>query len=109
MRYLALIFVLGLAACLPEEEETGPVIGQSALDAQRNACEADGGRFGPGGLSGTLVCYRQPPDAGKACRTSADCTSDCLARTMTCAPVEPLFGCNEIVEREGMTVMLCRD
>ena len=111
---LIFVFLLaagGLTACLHEEmtEPDQPLIGASAVEAQRAACETDGGTFGTGGITGALVCYRPTSDAGKACSASTDCTTECLARSRTCAPVEPLFGCNDILDALGRTVTLCRD
>ncbi len=111
IRSLLLIAFVVLAGCLPETEaeDKGPLIGQSAIEATRLACEKGGGRFGKGGLAGTLVCFQTPHDAGKACNRPSQCSTDCLARTRTCAPVSPLFGCHEIFDDTGRTVVLCRD
>jgi hypothetical protein len=58
-------------------------------EAQR-ACESRGGLWARG-------------------RSKADCQGQCLARSMTCAPALPMFGCHEVVERSGMRVTLCID
>jgi hypothetical protein len=31
----------------------------------------------------------------------------CLARSGTCAPIMPLFGCNEVLDKQGRRVTLC--
>jgi hypothetical protein len=49
-----------------------------------------------------------PKDAGKSCSTSSECsTGNCLARSQSCSPIEPLFGCNELLDAEGRRVTLC--
>ena len=99
-----------LNSCLPtaEPEVLAPV-GVAAEDAARMQCEARGGRFAPGGASGAMTCFTTPPDAGKSCQSAQYCSTHCLARSGTCAPVSPLFGCNEILTRLGARVTLCID
>ena len=110
IRAVFLILLAAATSCVPDkQEDTGPLIGASAVEAQQKTCEAAGGRFGKAGIAGTRVCYRTPPDAGKACNRATDCTSECLARTKTCAPITPLFGCNDILDSLGRSVTLCRD
>ncbi len=111
IRALVFIALTAAASCLPPEEDASqdPLIGSSAVEASRASCEAEGGRFAAGGMVGTLVCYRTPPDAGKACSSAGDCSTDCLARTKTCAPIDPLFGCHDILDSHGRLVRLCRD
>ncbi len=111
IRAALIVAAATLSTCAGDSEEdtSQPLIGNSAVEAARATCEADGGRFAKGGLAGTLVCYHTPPDAGKSCETANDCTTECLARTLTCAPVTPLFGCNDIIDSSGRLVALCRD
>lgn len=105
---LGLIFVL--AACQQETEQL-----DSGLDGydphlianQRKACAESGGRFGQGGLTGTFVCYENMKDANKGCRVASDCDGVCLARSMTCSPVKPLFGCNEVLTNAGLKTTVC--
>ena len=54
-------------------------------------------------------CVVKTRDSGKTCRSKADCQGQCLARSMTCAPALPMFGCHEVIERGGMRVTLCID
>ncbi|MCA0045143.1 hypothetical protein [Celeribacter litoreus] len=116
MKHLGLftILCLGLAACQPtdaEQEEVGGFSSQmSVMDSQRAACEARGGRWGTGGVAGFMTCIETPRDAGKSCERSTDCSTNmCLARSKSCSPISPLFGCNEVLDAAGRRVTLCVD
>lgn len=107
---LALIVALGLAACQSEDE----VVLQpgantpDALAAARAACEAAGGEFtSPPGGGNVEVCVRTPADANTPCATANDCEGACLARSRTCSPVLPLFGCNEVLLSNGIEATVC--
>lgn len=76
-------------------------------EIKRQACIKRGGRFGKGGLSGAFICFETPRDANKSCSKSTDCSGECLARSKTCAPISPLFGCNEILTATGARTTLC--
>lgn len=105
------LLAVTLAACqtdAPEPVAPG-TFDPGLADRQRAACEADGGRWGAGGKSGALVCYRPAPDAGQSCRADGDCTGFCLARSRTCAPVTPFFGCNEVLNSAGVPQTICID
>jgi len=105
------LFVLAasLASCLGPEEPALPPVGAAADEAARLACERRGGRFAPGGQSGGLTCFMTPPDAGKRCTRASDCSTQCLARSGTCVPITPLFGCNEILTDTGARLTQCID
>jgi len=110
--FLALTGLLAVAACKPVPENPYPGaenFGPQLLEKLRGECESSGGDFSSGGEGHGLVCHRTPPDAGKSCARQSDCTTECLARSRTCAPVEPLFGCNEVLTAEGVPVTLCID
>lgn len=114
MRALALIPVLlALIACqdTPAGDANTPLepVGTARLDVARKACEQRGGSFGRGGLANRFVCFERPRDAGKSCTSSSDCESLCLARSRTCAPVKPMFGCHEVLMGEGRSASLCVD
>ena len=95
------------AAPPPAEVETvAPVVRKSA---EQITCEKRGGNWGSAGKSNSKTCIRRTRDAGKQCRKQGDCSSVCLARSGTCAPVKPLFGCNEILQKDGSRVTLCLD
>ena len=101
----ALLAVLTLAGC--EEEEREATVDPSITDRAQAACLEEGGQWLPRGASGANFCLRQTPDAGQACTTSSDCTSLCLARSRTCAPADPMFGCNDVIGRNGQVSTLC--
>nr|WP_321508414.1 hypothetical protein [uncultured Celeribacter sp.] len=104
-----------LAGCQSDQGDTAPDYGLAgydpgAVEAQRRACEAKGGEFRAAGMAGLMTCFTTPPDAGKSCRKSSDCSSNtCLARSGTCAPISPLFGCNDLLDAEGRRGTLCVD
>ena len=73
------------------------------------ACEKDGGTWGRAGSSIAMTCFKPTRDGGKSCRRESDCSTLCLARSRTCAPVTPLFGCHQVLQGDGRTVTLCLD
>ena len=73
------------------------------------ACKKKGGRYIRTGSGDLRACVRVTGEEGKACRRETDCLGSCLARSGTCAPVKPLFGCNEILQADGRRVTLCLD
>lgn len=75
----------------------------------QTTCEKRGGNWTNAGKSNIKTCIQRTRDAGKQCRKQGDCASACLARSGTCAPVKPLFGCNEILQKDGSRVTLCID
>ena len=79
-----------------------------ALAAEARACAQSGGTLRPRGLAGLWSCVRATRDAGRACSSGSDCEGECLARSRTCAPLDPLFGCHEVLDRAGWTQTLCR-
>ena len=112
--WLMMAMVLGLLAGCQDKAPKAPDDGLAnydfhAFDQQKAKCEARDGRFAQGGKSGGSVCFLTPPDAGKSCKKSSDCSTDCLARSGTCAPIAPLFGCNEILNSSGARETLCVD
>lgn len=80
-----------------------------AKSKEQNTCEKRGGNWGNAGKSNLKTCIKRTKDAGKQCRKQGDCDSVCLARSGTCAPVDPLFGCNEVLQKDGSRVTLCID
>lgn len=73
------------------------------------ACEKSGGAWSAAGLANTKSCIRRTRDSGQQCSKETDCEGLCLARSRTCAPVEPMFGCNDILQADGRQVTLCLD
>jgi hypothetical protein len=76
---------------------------------QQLACERRGGRFMRAGDSGLMACVQTTRDGGQQCRRGSDCDGECLARSGTCAPFTPLFGCHEILQDDGARVTQCLD
>lgn len=102
------------ASAAPAQETTAPVepaIAEPQIikSKQQVTCEKQGGNWGNAGKSIGKACIKRTRDAGKQCRKEGDCDSVCLARSRTCAPVKPLFGCNEILQDDGRQVTLCVD
>ena len=54
-----------------------------------------------------MTCIRTTRDAGKSCDSKTDCEGECLARSRTCSPIKPLFGCNPVLMDTGAEVTLC--
>lgn len=109
---VVLITLIGLAACQTEPE--APDYGlqgfnPNAEEQQREVCLKSGGDFRAAGLGARMICFTTPRDAGQACTKATDCDSACLARSRTCAPVQPLIGCNAILDNAGREVTLCVD
>ncbi len=83
-------------------------VGQSFMDQAHAGCIRKGGDY-ISTKGGSFVCLMVPKDAGKSCQRADDCQSACLARSRSCAPVEPLLGCNEILTGSGIAVTQCID
>jgi len=103
---------LFLVACLPkdtaDDANSGPV-GPARVKAERAQCEAQGGSFARAGLAQALTCVKPTGDANRSCSSGAQCEGYCLARSGTCAPVSPLFGCNDILTDRGARATICID
>lgn len=76
---------------------------------QQLACEKRKGRWAKVGAGDKRACVFQTRDSGKRCEKESQCDSVCLARSGTCAPFKPMYGCNEILQDNGMRVTLCLD
>jgi len=77
--------------------------------ASQIACEKQKGTWSRAGASGTMTCIKHLRDSGKQCTRDRDCEGSCLARSRTCAPFSPMFGCNEVLQDDGRRVTLCLD
>lgn len=109
---LSLAGLVLLAACLPDRTPPEPLAepGTPAfVEQQRALCEKSGGRFGPGPGGTTRVCFRTPKDAYQYCDSGDDCEGLCLARSRTCAPQVPMFGCQEALLENGLRATICLD
>ena len=96
----ALLIGYWLAGCLPNDPTTIKGAGQDTDCAQRGG-EVVIGLAGP-------TCAMPEPDAGKACLSSEQCSGFCLAKTRSCSPVRPYFGCHSLYEN-GEVVEICVD
>ncbi len=116
MKIFALIgLLIVLAAC---QHDRDPQIGTDTgltgydphlIENQTQACLDKGGRFAQGGSSGSFVCYENTNDANKRCTSGTECQGLCLARSGTCSPITPMFGCHEILGSLGARSTLCID
>lgn len=93
----------GLTASGSDTDVTAPAI----LSPQQTACQRDGGRWGRVPGRDAFVCYQTTSDANQFCSTKRDCEGVCLARSRTCAPQTPLFGCHEVINASGLRQTLC--
>ena len=110
-RVLAAAFLLiALASCDDDSADAAASesIFPDAFAQQREDCEADNGRWDTIANSGFFTCYRTLSDGNQTCRVASDCQGSCLARSRTCTPVEPLFGCHEILTDDGLRQTVCR-
>lgn len=100
--------LLALAACQADRKPKADLspVGEARMDQFHKGCLASGGEYLPTGAR-SYSCTGVPKDAGKACSKASDCTGDCLARSRSCAPVVPLFGCNEVLDESGAQVTEC--
>ncbi|SEC02630.1 hypothetical protein [Rhodobacter sp. 24-YEA-8] len=81
--------------------ETNPFTAEARL-----TCEKAGGNWAKTG-SGFNSCVWSTKDSGKRCTASTQCEGQCLARSGTCAPFTPLFGCSEILDDSGRRMTEC--
>ncbi|MDQ2095690.1 hypothetical protein NOI20_16350 [Rhodobacteraceae bacterium 10Alg 79] len=81
--------------------------------AKGEACLAEGGRPGRGGLWPDMVCFHDNEDAGKACTRASECTGVCVVQYPSgngqCSAVRPMFGCYEFFDDEGEKAQICTD
>ena len=93
----------------PDPEAATPQPPEGPKSAEQVLCERTGGQWAVAGSSGAYSCVKLTKDGGKICTKEGDCQGMCLARSGTCAPLMPLFGCNEVLDKEGRRVTLCID
>lgn len=75
--------------------------------ADQLACEKRKGAWRAVGRTAARTCIMPMRDAGKQCTRESQCQGQCLARSGTCAPMDPLLGCNEVLQANGARVTLC--
>ena len=93
-------------AVLPAVEPVQPA---RIASPQELACIKKGDSWRSAGKAGGEACFTQTKDAGKSCQRESDCDGLCLARSATCAPFTPMFGCNDILQDNGARATLCID
>ena len=86
--------------------EATPVTPKSDMQI---ACEKKRGNWSKVGKGNLKACVFQTRDGGKQCSKESQCEGVCLARSGSCSPIKPLFGCNEILQDDGRRVTLCID
>ncbi|VDC31176.1 hypothetical protein [Pseudogemmobacter humi] len=94
------------AEAAPPAPEAAPPVPEVQKSAAQLACEKRKGVWSKtaAGLHG---CVSFTKDSGKRCTRSGQCESQCLARSGTCAPYAPLFGCNEVLDDMGRRMTQC--
>lgn len=98
-----------LAAC----QEDGPAASSELapnpdlLNIAARECNSSGGSWGLAPGRAAYTCYRQTRDSGKTCSDATDCQGMCLARSHSCSPVIPFYGCHEVLNKEGGVQTLC--
>lgn len=88
------------------DPEAAPATPKSELQL---ACEKKRGRWSGIGKGDARACIFQTKDGGKQCDRESQCDGVCLARSGTCSPFKPLYGCNEILQDNRARVTLCLD
>ncbi len=89
------------------EAVVAPVEPEVQKSEAQISCERKRGVWTRLGNSRTATCVRITKDSGKRCTRESQCEGRCLARSGTCAPVDPMLGCNEILQDNGVRVTLC--
>lgn len=109
--FVPILFALMACQTDTEKDETPKLapVGSEVIEHERQQCQAKGGTFGRGGLANTNICFTTPKDANKFCNGLDDCEGLCLARSRSCAPLVPLFGCHEVIVQPGQTATICVD
>lgn len=76
------------------------------LAQQRAGCARIGGTLIER-AAGVRSCVTPTRDGGQRCNAASACEGICLARSGTCAPFQPLFGCQEVFTLPGRRETLC--
>ncbi len=100
---------LGQAAMKPVASPAAATPPAKPKTAEQLLCEKSGGQWAVAGTTGANLCVKPTHDGGKLCTKKGDCEGMCLARSNTCAPFAPLFGCNDVLDKDGRAVTLCID
>ena len=73
---------------------------------QQLTCERKRGKWVTA-VGDLKACVFPTRDSGKRCERESQCEGVCLARSGTCSPVKPLYGCNEVLQDNGARATLC--
>ena len=92
----------------PEPAKAEAPVPSPPASPEEAACRQEGGSWSKVGKGGR-ACLKATRDSGKSCSSGTQCEGLCLARSGTCAPLKPMFGCNEIFQDDGQRVTLCID
>ncbi len=84
-----------------------PVVVAVKKSRDQIRCEKAKGRWQAIGGGAGHLCVRNTRDGGESCQKEGQCDGQCLARSRTCAPIDPLLGCNEVLQEDGRRVTLC--
>jgi len=98
-----------LSACQPGETGDLPPVGEELVAVEKARCEARDGIWGRASDAGGFVCLERTRDANTSCTRGTDCQGLCLARSRTCAPVDPFLGCHEVLTDSGARATICTD
>lgn len=96
----------GTGAGAPVEPGAEAAVLPDPKSDQQLACERKRGQWVTA-VGSLKACVYPTGDSGKRCERESQCEGACLARSGTCSPVEPLYGCNEILQDNGARVTLC--
>jgi hypothetical protein len=93
----------------PETPPPAPAEPEAPKTAAQVLCEKSKGQWVAAGDSGAFYCASLTRDGGKQCRRQTQCQGQCLARSGTCSPITPLYGCNDVLDMDARMVTLCID
>jgi hypothetical protein len=97
-------------AAAEPEPAAAPAEPEAPKTAEQALCQTSGGQWVAAGDTGAYYCASRTRDgAAKQCTRKSQCQGECLARSRTCSPVIPLYGCNDVLDKDGRQVTLCLD
>ncbi len=91
----------------PDPASAAPATATLPPSPQQLSCEKSGAQWATAGDTGASLCVKRTRDGGKHCSKKDDCSGQCLARSETCSPIDPMIGCNDVLEADGRMVTLC--
>ena len=95
------------ALSTPAPDQTAPPANPQSPEEVK--CLKAGHAWASTGTGGAMACVKRTKDGGKACTRQTQCEGYCLARSRSCAPITPMFGCNDILQADGSEATLCLD